>query len=140
MKLLLDTHYLIWISNQPEQLSDKEKALLTSEKSQLYYSPLSFWEMSIKFNLGKLKLAKANPEIVQQYIEKQDIAVLPFGAKSASSFFQLPKKEDHKDPFDRMLIWQAIQSEMILLSRDRKFAQYVEDGLMLRQEKSALHQ
>ena len=133
MKLLLDTHYLIWISNQPERLSEKEKSLLTA--NELYYSPVSFWEMSIKYNKGKLYLGKANPEIVQEFVESLPVSSINFGAKSAGSFFKLPKKANHADPFDRMLIWQAIQNEIVLLSRDGKFSQYVEDGLMLRKEK-----
>ena len=91
-------------------------------------SVVSFWEISLKCALGKLELEGARPEDLPEVTERMGIDILPLSAHEAAGFYKLPKRM-HKDPFDRLIIWQAIQRGMHLVTRDRSFEDYVEAGL-----------
>jgi len=132
MKILVDTHYLLWITNNPEKLTDKEKELLTSPKNEICCSSISLWEISLKYALGKLTIGKATPEDIYNYLSKQPITIIEPDKREYATFNNLSLKENHRDPFDRMLIWQAINNQLVMMSRDRKFEQYREEGLLLK--------
>lgn len=129
MKLLIDTHYLLWIFIDTSKISDKIKEVLTSADNEIYYSQASLWEISIKYSIGKLLLDGIKPEELYAEIENSFLLCKMLKNQDLISSYHLPR--EHKDPFDRMIIWQAILDKMTLLSVDSKMNNYVEYGLKL---------
>ena len=129
MKLLIDTHYLLWMFMDTSKISDQIKMALESESNEIYYSQISLWEISIKYAIGKLFLNGIVPEELYQEIENSFLVCKPLENQELITAYCLPQR--HKDPFDRMIIWQAIKSGMTLLSVDTKMNDYVEYGLKL---------
>lgn len=131
MKYLIDTHVFIWFMMEPEKITKKILKILCNEKNEIFISPISFWELAIKWQFGKLSLGKISvlqlPHIAEQY----DFTLLTPQTYDYVSISQIPQKENHHDPFDRMLIQQAIRNDLILISKDEKFQQYQENGLQL---------
>lgn len=123
MKLLLDTHALIWAIVSPQQLSAAAVQAITHPAHQVAASAVSFWEISIKAALGKLTLTGTCCEALMEAAERQGFELLPLHARLAASFSQLPAYPLHRDPFDRMLVLQAMSLGLTLVSRDRKITQ-----------------
>ncbi len=94
-----------------------------------FVSSVSLWEISIKYSLGKLELGGITPNRLFQAISEAGFELLNISNELLVSYYRLPKKSNHRDPFDRLLIWQAISDDYILLTHDTKFAQYRHDGL-----------
>ncbi|MCM1090810.1 MAG: type II toxin-antitoxin system VapC family toxin [Butyrivibrio sp.] len=129
MKLLIDTHYLLWMFMDTAKISGKVKTALTSADNEVYYSQASLWEISIKYSIGKLFLNGITPEELYTEIENSFLICKMLKNQDLISSYHLPR--EHKDPFDRMIIWQAIAGKMTLLSVDAKMNRYVESGLKL---------
>lgn len=129
MKLLLDTHALLWAIIEPDRLSAAARAAITDPASQVAVSAVSFWEISLKTALGKLHLAGVTPEQMVDAAQQQGFELLPLDPRLAANFSRLPANPQHRDPFDRMLIWQAISLGYTLVSRDRKIAENPFAGL-----------
>lgn len=131
MKYLLDTHVFIWFIMEPEKLTKKALKVISDDDNEVLISPISFWEMALKHQAKKLDLGKINilhlPHIAEQY----DFKVLDPQTFDYVNIGQLPQKENHHDPFDRMLIQQAIRNDLVLISKDERFPQYEENGLQL---------
>jgi len=128
---LLDTCSLIWALTDSEKLSPAATEVLTDPGTIRSVSSVSFLEMSIKASVGKLQISglplNALPEIL--YEKGFDILVLdPFLCLNVS---KLPLDPDHRDPFDRLLVWQAIERNLTLISSDQKVARYRKYGLSL---------
>jgi len=130
MKYLLDTHTLLWAVFEPDKLTKKVEKLIQDPTNQVSISVISFWEISLKFNIGKLELINTSPEALPEIAEEMGIEILDVKSDEAASFYKLPRLA-HKDPFDRMVIWQAILRKMMLISSDREFRQYRQYGLRL---------
>ena len=129
MKLLLDTHALLWSILDPDKLSPIACAAITDPAAQVAVSAISFWEIAIKTALGKLSLQGVTPETLVDAAQQQGFDLLPLDPRVAASFNRLPVDPQHRDPFDRMLVWQAISLGYTLVSRDRKIASGQHDGL-----------
>jgi PIN domain nuclease of toxin-antitoxin system len=123
MKLLLDTHALIWAIVSPQHLSAAAVQAITDPAHQVAASAVSFWEISIKAALGKLTLTGTSCEALMEAAKRQGFELLPLDAPLAASFSQLPPDPQHRDPFDRMLVWQAMSLGLTLVSRDRRITQ-----------------
>ena len=121
MGYLLDTHTLIWMMENDSRLPASVGAILTDESEELRVSPVSFWEISIKRSLGKLVLKHSTVHYWQEAIA-QRIFLLPLDIAHLQRLEQLPFH--HRDPFDRLLIAQAQQANLTLLTRDEQFAAY----------------
>lgn len=128
MKLLLDTHAFLWSLFSPEKLSQRARREIISPENEVSVSVVTFWEISLKYALGKLELSGVTPEELPDFADHMDLEILPINPAEASSFHQLPR-HSHKDPFDRIIIWQAIQRRLTLVSKDRNFKDYLEVGL-----------
>ena len=128
MNLLLDTHGFLWSLFTPAKLSEAVIREIKSPDNDVAVSVVTFWEISLKYALGKLELAGVKPEELPDFANQMNLEILPITAAEASSFHRLPRLS-HKDPFDRIIIWQAIQREMTLVSKDRDFKAYREFGL-----------
>ena len=128
-KYIIDTHILIWTLLDPEKLS-KNILQAYAEVGEVQVSNINFWEISIKYRLGKLDLGGLSPEDIYLAAKESNFKIIDIDSQTTSTLYQLPLK-DHKDPFDRLLIWHSIRSKTTLISRDNKFSQYEEDGLIL---------
>jgi PIN domain nuclease of toxin-antitoxin system len=128
MNLLLDTHGFLWSLFTPEKLSEGALRQIKSPDNDVAVSVVTFWEISLKYALGKLELTGIQPEALPDFADKMNLGILPLTAAEASSFHKLPRLS-HKDPFDRIIIWQAIQRRMTLITRDRDFGAYRNIGL-----------
>ena len=128
MNLLLDTHVFLWSLFTPDKLSEAIIREIKSPKNDVAVSVVTFWEISLKFALGRLELTGVKPEDLPDFADQMNLEILPVTAAEASSFHRLPRLS-HKDPFDRIIIWQAIQREMTLISKDRDFKSYRQFGL-----------
>ncbi|MEN8253937.1 MAG: type II toxin-antitoxin system VapC family toxin [Verrucomicrobiota bacterium] len=130
MNLLLDTHVFLWAMMDTEKLSALAKYELQNPENTASISAISFWEIGMKHSLGKLELLgflpSALPEIASR---KMGFKLLGLDVETASRFGDIPKL--HGDPFDRMLIHQAVQTGSCLVSADRQFTQYRPHGLKL---------
>ncbi len=131
MNYLLDTHYVLWSLFNPERITDNIIQILKDEQSTKYVSGINLFEISLKYSLGKLELEDSNPDEVFTSITESGFEVMEVDAHLFSSYYKLPKKDDHKDPFDRMLVWQAINSDYTFISNDLKIKAYIDDGLKL---------
>ncbi len=131
MNFLLDTHYILWTLFEPDRIGKKVQNIFADEEKRKYVSGISLWEISLKYSIGKLDLFGTNPDEVTEKVKESGFELLNVDNSVFSSYYQLPKKEDHKDPFDRMLIWQAIANGFTLVSKDNKINQYAENGLKI---------
>jgi PIN domain nuclease of toxin-antitoxin system len=111
MRVLLDTHLLLWALSSPSRLSKRARKRIDS--SEVFASAASIWEVSIKCALGKLE---ADPSEVLAAIEPAGFSHLPVAGEHAAEVVKLPRI--HKDPFDRLLVAQARAEPMILLTDD----------------------
>lgn len=117
MRLLLDTHILLWwLSAQP--LRPKAAAAITSADSDVWVSTATVWEMSIKVALGKLEI----PDDLSEQLEHHQFDVLPVGLSHALAIRSLPPH--HADPFDRMLVAQAQVDDLTIVTRDPAIRRY----------------
>ena len=130
MKYLLDTHVLLWYLFEDEKLSKKATEILTKLDIDIYISAISFWEISVKFNSGKLHLNELVPEDLPERCIDYGFKALPMSTMEAASFYKLSSVY-HRDPFDRMLIWQSIQNNLVLITNDGNMSLYKADGLKL---------
>lgn len=96
----------------------------------IYVSAVSYWEISLKFAIGKLELDGVHPEELPETARESGIESIALTGEIAASFHQFPKIE-HKDPFDRIIIWQTIKEKMILISKDKQMDAYERFGLKL---------
>ena len=123
MKYLLDTHAVLWVIGSSNLLSKKVSEIIEDPDNQIYASSVSLWEISLKYKLGKLKLSGFKPSQIPDLLLRSNIEIIDITPDDASTYFDL-KDTDHKDPFDRMLIWQAIKRKYGLISKDKQIKKY----------------
>ena len=122
MRVLLDSHaYLWWIGDDP-RLSPGAREVIAEGGNEIFFSAASAWELAIKSRLGRLRMPADFERFVADQIELNGFSVLPVELSHALRVHGLPPH--HKDPFDRMLIAQALVEDMPLVSRDRRLAGY----------------
>jgi PIN domain nuclease of toxin-antitoxin system len=134
MIYLLDTHYLLWAITDTKKLSKKLKETIINPDNKIIISAVSLWEISLKSALGKLKIKGFTPEDLPEICKEVGFDIDPLSAKESCTYHKL-KATYHKDPFDRMLIWQAISNGYILISADAEIKKYVSEGLRIYQER-----
>ena len=121
MRILIDTHILIWHLEDDVQLSSYYGQLIEDRSNTVFVSIVSFWEIAINTSRGKLSLSKPIVDIVAQ-IERSTISILPINPRHTIQVSHLPFH--HKDPFDRMIIAQALVDDLPVISSDRNFTNY----------------
>lgn len=121
MKLLLDTHLLLWAAGQPERLSQAARELIEASENDLVFSTASLWEVVIKRGLGREDF-KVDPRLLRRGLLDNGYSELPIGSEHVVAIDTLPPL--HKDPFDRVLIAQALVEGITLLTRDPTVARY----------------
>jgi PIN domain nuclease of toxin-antitoxin system len=131
MRYLVDTHTLVWAIYNPGQLSRTVGDILTDGESVIYASSVSFWEIAIKHSIGKAILSETTPDALPQIARTAGFEILTLTDELLATSYRLEFIEGHRDPFDRLIIWQAVQSGFGLLSKDSHFPGYEEQGLRL---------
>ena len=121
MKLLLDTHLLLWLAATPKKLGKKALALIEDADNELFFSAASIWEIAIKQGLGRADFV-VDAHLLRRGLLDNGYQELPIQSVHAVAVNALP--DIHKDPFDRMLIAQATVEGFVLLTADVTVAQY----------------
>lgn len=121
MKLLLDTHLLLWAAGEPDRLSANARTLIDAPENELFFSAASLWEIAIKRGLGRGDF-QVDARLLRRGLLDNGYSELPIGSEHAVAVDSLPSI--HKDPFDRMLVAQAMVEGITLLTTDSFVAQY----------------
>jgi PIN domain nuclease of toxin-antitoxin system len=121
VKLLLDTHLLLWVAGQPERLSQAARELIEDKDNELIFSTASLWEVVIKRGLGRDDF-KVDPRLLRRGLLDNGYSELPIGSEHVVAIDALPPL--HQDPFDRVLVAQAIVEGITLLTTDAVVAAY----------------
>jgi PIN domain nuclease of toxin-antitoxin system len=129
MNILLDTHFLVWAIGDTKKLHKREQELLTDPGNGVFVSVVSIWEISIKSAIGKMEMAPEAVMALPHAIREAGFELIGLEPDEAATFYRLPRT--HKDPFDRMLVWQAISRKMSLMTRDKELGAYSSAGLRI---------
>ena len=129
MNYLVDTHILLWSFLDTGKLSKTVKSILLDESNDIYYSPISLWEISIKYGLKKLSLKGGTPDDFFAELSNSFYYSKAIDVVNLITSYKLPGY--HKDPFDRFLIWEAIRDDFMLISADTRMELYKKEGLKI---------
>jgi PIN domain nuclease of toxin-antitoxin system len=122
VRLLTDTHAMLWWLRDDERLSPRARQLLGGGGNELLWSMASSWEIAVKLGLRKLEIGRPLPRLFADLVSDQGVVVLPIGHDHCSLLADLPLH--HRDPFDRMLVVQAMQERVPILTADPKLSAY----------------
>jgi len=122
MKLLLDTCAFLWLATDAQELSDQAKTLFKNTENPAYLSSVSIWEIVVKYQLKKLPLPNDPEYFITQQCKQHWIEILPLDGKAIYHLSRLPNH--HRDPFDKMLVCQAIEHNLTILTADEMIIQY----------------
>ena len=129
MAWILDTHALIWALFEPQKLGRRSRKILENPELEVWVSPISYWEISLKHGLGKLILPDTDPSEIPDAALRLGLKELSIPSSVLATYHQLPRSPEHRDPFDRMLIWQCIVGRHTFLSKDGNLKWYAGFGL-----------
>jgi PIN domain nuclease of toxin-antitoxin system len=121
VKILADTHILLWASDHPQRLSKAARLLLSDVENDLLFSPMSIWEVAVKGALGR-KDFQFDPRVLRRNLLDNSYLELPLTSDHVLAVQGLPSI--HNDPIDRLLIAQATVEGILLLTADRQIAKY----------------
>lgn len=125
MSFLLDTHAFLWFVNDHNSLSPKAKGIIEDQQSIVFLSAANIWEMAIKSSLRKLALPAPLQQFAETHMAKNDFGILQITTEHAETVAKLPfPNSGHRDPFDRMLVAQAICHDLTIISRDSALNNY----------------
>jgi PIN domain nuclease of toxin-antitoxin system len=122
MTYLLDTHILLWFSSGDPRLSRKVKSILLNESNSILLSAASIWEMAIKISLDKLVISMPLKDFLREHVQGNNINILDIAINQVLQLESLPYY--HRDPFDRLIIAQAIVEDLPVITADPHFKKY----------------
>ena len=122
MRYLLDTHTLLWFISEDQKLSDRAHRLILDSGSEIFLSIASLWEIAIKVNIGKLALDKPFNQLFPDELDSRGIEILDITIDSLVQLTALPPH--HRDPFDRLIIAQALDEDIPIIGVDTSFDHY----------------
>jgi PIN domain nuclease of toxin-antitoxin system len=131
MNYLVDTHYLLWSLIDPSQIQKHVRKILTDTQTIKYVSKISFWEIALKYSVGKLKLEGTSPEEILSTSLESGFKIYDVSEDDIVTSCLLPFVENHEDPFDRLLVWQCIRNDILLVSSDIRLRAYQPYGLKM---------
>lgn len=131
MKYLLDTHYVLWSLLEPGKINEKIKEILEDPDKIKNISKISFWEISLKYKIGKLQLNGITPEDILAGSQEAGFEIYDLSVEDIASSYKLPFIDNHRDPFDRLIIWQCMQNDLIMITADEKIKEYGKFNLKL---------
>ena len=117
MRYLLDSHVFLWLDD-PDRMTAKAQAVLADRENELFLSVASIWELTLKRSVGRLHFTGPFAEVAEAY----QITLMPVRAEHVEKAEELPRF--HKDPFDHMLVAQALVEDLVLVTRDEALARY----------------
>jgi PIN domain nuclease of toxin-antitoxin system len=120
--ILLDTHAFLWFILDDPQLSTQSDQVISDRTNTIAISPASYWEIAIKISIGKYSLPEPYDTFIEREIVTNDFCILPILTQHTSTLISLPFH--HKDPFDRLLIAQAITENIPIVSNDSILGKY----------------
>lgn len=124
MRILLDTHALLWFYLGDARLSRQARTAIEDPANTKFVSPASYWELAIKVSLGKYVLNEDYDEFIQHAIFDNGFSILPIEPRHTSYVSTLPFLSGHKDPFDRLLVAQSNVETVSIVSDDELLDQY----------------
>lgn len=130
MKYLLDTHTFLWTISGSEKIPEHTRGVICDAENDVYVSSVSLWEISIKTRLRKLDLGAIGVDDLIGLSEEMSFQLIGLSPEEAVTYGRL-EEDSHFDPFDRMLIWQALHRKMTVISKDAAFSKFVPHGLKL---------
>ena len=122
MRLLLDTHSFLWYIEDDDRLSQTAEQIISDIENEVLLSIGSLWEIAIKYGIGKLSLPCAFGEFISEQLLVNEMEVLPISLPHLATYTELPFH--HRDPFDRLLIAQAMAENIPVVSRDSPLQEY----------------
>jgi PIN domain nuclease of toxin-antitoxin system len=122
VKLLLDTHVFLWLISDDRRLEAKHRQAIADPENQVFLSVATLWEATIKYQLGKLPLPQAPEVYLPEQRERHDIASLPIDEPSVVRLGSLPRH--HRDPFDRIMVCQALEHGLTIITVDSVISRY----------------
>ena len=125
MRLLLDTHSLIWYTEFSPLLSLKAYSLIDNPLNSVFVSMVSFYEIAIKVNIGKLCSTKTLTQFYKDTTENE-ILILPINENYLTKYLTVPLFSQHRDPFDKLIIATAMEDNLTIITTDKKFILYKE--------------
>jgi PIN domain nuclease of toxin-antitoxin system len=131
MNYLVDTRYLLWSLIDPSQIHKRARKVLTDTQTIKYVSKISFWEIATKYSIGKLVLQGTSPEEILDSSLESGFKIYDISEDDIATSYLLPIVENHKDPFDRLLVWQCIRNNIQLVSSDIRLRAYERYGLKM---------
>lgn len=129
MNYVIDTHIFLWLLFEPKKVPSGTLEILKNPSNHISITSISFWEISLKYNLGKLELNGTTPDKLPELAEKMGFDIEQIATQEMASVHKLETNKKHKDPFDRIIIWYCITNEKTLISLDGKFDSYTQHGL-----------
>ena len=131
MNYLVDTHYLLWSLIDPSRIKKHVTEIITDTQTIKYVSKISFWEIALKYSIGKLKLEGTTPEEILTASRESGFKILDIGEDDIVTSHLLPFVENHRDPFDRLIVWQCIRNNIVLVTADIRLRAYEPHGLKI---------
>lgn len=128
MRILVDTHTFLWSYSDKKRLPKLAKDTIEDQNNEVFVSAVSFWEIALKISKGKLKPVGHHPAKLVDVASALGMTPIPMTPEEAATYGSLTENT-HFDPFDRMLIWQAIQRDLMLVSGDQEFSKFHKCGL-----------
>ena len=122
MKILLDTHIFLWFITNNKRLADKYYDAISNQDNEIYLSVVSVWEATIKYQLGKLPLPESPEIYLPKQREKHLISSLSIAETTITQLAKLPPL--HNDPFDRLLLCQSLEHDLIIMTEDKAILSY----------------
>ena len=122
MNYLLDTHVFIWMDSEPSQLSPTVETILKNKSNAVFLSVVSAWEIQIKTQIGKLALSMPVEAVIQEQQKNNGLQIFPVTLAHALKVGDLPLY--HRDPFDRLLVAQAIVEDYTLITKETMLSKY----------------
>jgi len=122
MRILLDTHIFLWYITGDHRLSPQVAEVITDATNDVYLSVVSLWEALVKYQLGRLPLPSPADEYLKKRQDEHGIVTLPLEGAAVSRILELPPH--HRDPFDRMLVCQAMQHDLDIATSDPQVEKY----------------
>lgn len=127
MRILLDTHILLWFCSGDKRLSQKARDIIADDKNEIYYSILSIWEVEIKHTAHPDRISMSGERLLA-HCQRLEFIPVQLNIEHILYVKTLTRKENsppHRDPFDRLMICQAIVDNMLFITKDDRIAEYV---------------
>jgi len=128
MKLLLDTHIFLWLIDDDERLSEQYRQAIQNPSNEKFLSVVSIWECVIKYQIGKLNFPSSPETYLPMERRKHLVKTLTVDENSIAQLIKLPLL--HKDPFDRLIMAQALQHDLIIMTEDKLILAYPDIRLL----------